>query len=46
MLSSTDRHLLTNLTKSIQVLSTEIKNLPKEIKKCTRSMRHKNPEDS
>ena len=33
MLSSTDRQLLTNLTKSIQVLSTEIKNLLKEIKK-------------
>ena len=33
MLSKTDQQLITNLTKSIQVLTTEIKNLLKEIKK-------------
>ena len=46
MLSSTDRQLLTNLTKSIQVLSTEIKNLLKEIKKWTRQMHHQTTDDS
>ena len=33
MLSKTDQQLITNLTKSIQVLTTEIKNLLKQMQK-------------